>query len=58
MDKLGEGAYGIVYQARGNHILNQTSKTTKYMHWRKSDSKISKKVSLPLLYDKSPFSNN
>lgn len=58
MEKLGEGAYGIVYQARGNHILNQIRKPIKSTHWKKYDSKISNKESLQLPSDKSPFSNN
>ena len=32
MDKLGEGTYGVVYQARGNQFLIQTSKQDRFLH--------------------------
>lgn len=32
MDKLGEGTYGVVYQARGYYSLIQTNKQDKFLH--------------------------
>ena len=46
MDKLGEGTYGVVYQARGSYSIIQTNKLEKFLHSKKSDSKASKKESL------------
>lgn len=32
MDKLGEGTYGVVYQARGLYSIIQISKQDRYLH--------------------------
>jgi len=58
MDKLGEGAYGIVYQARGNHTSNQIRKAINYMPSKRLDYKTNKKVSHLPPYEKFPYSKN
>lgn len=58
MEKLGEGTYGVVYQARGSFLIIQTNKLEKFSHSKKSDSKASKKEYLLPPSDKFPSSNN
>ena len=43
MDKLGEGTYGVVYQARGSFTIIQTKKQIRYSHSRRYDFRANKK---------------
>lgn len=58
MDKLGEGTYGVVYQARGSFCIIQTNKPEKSSHSKKSDFKASNKEYLLPPSDKFLYSNN
>jgi len=58
MDKLGEGTYGVVYQARGNYLNIQINKLVRFSHSKKFDSKASKKEYPPQPSDKFLSLNN